>query len=759
MKTIIAFSLFLLLLQTPLAIGQTSTVIWQVNSFDINVNVQQEQRLIAVAATLNATNVGNGQGRTLTVRLNSKVSMKSVAVAGAPATFRQGAEAKPDLQKFEISLPSTVAPKGNTSVTVNYTFPVESNSGLAAISPIGTEFLPDSFWFPMPNTPFTIRGADTAPYRISVNLPNAVAGGTEKTGQAGSISFDQSLHGQPFFVQGDWDRIEGSGDNKGVIVLAPKGANAVERKGAETLISFAGAARTFFSTSLGPAPDVPIRLVAVRRGTGFSDGGTLLFDADALRLPRIDAATALAVSETVARLWIGGRVAVRGEGSGVLKDGLVRYLATLFIEKQFGREAVQSELYRERIAYTTVAQRDAPLAVTNQMDSTYYNSVPNRGAMVWRLIDRSLGRDVLLSFLRDFATNNPNGVTLASVRSALNEKGGESLKAQLDQQLDQVVDTDLLVGLPQQRGAEWVSALRNLGSVDVNVPVVATTDRGEVITVQATIPAKNFSEVAFKTTSKIVRVEVDPGKLYPQTSYGNDVVPHTKDLNDALNDISSQLGAQDFAKAEVSARELLAAAPRLQEARILLARALLGANKLDEAEKLFQASLNEPLPFTATLAWANIGLGEISMKRNQPAEAAKRFNEAIIASRDFPSSLAAHAARIRAEAAANTAPPIDESARTFVTQFGQAVLTNKRADLESRVVPGELVKFINATIGTDVWETRVVRTEELSGGLLVADVTVRLRKLGTEGNGTAVFLLSRVGGAWKLSGIDLFDVK
>jgi len=759
MKTIIAFSLFLLLLQTPLAIGQTSTVIWQVNSFDINVNVQQEQRLIAVAATLNATNVGNGQGRTLTVRLNSKASMKSVAVAGAPATFRQGAEAKPDLQKFEISLPSTVAPNGSTSVTVNYTFPVESNSGLAAISPIGTEFLPDSFWFPMPNTPFTIRGADTAPYRISVNLPNAVAGGTEKTGQAGSISFDQSLHGQPFFVQGDWDRIEGSGDNKGVIVLAPKGANAVERKGAETLISFAGAARTFFSTSLGPAPDVPIRLVAVRRGTGFSDGGTLLFDADALRLPRIDAATALAVSETVARLWIGGRVAVRGEGSGVLKDGLVRYLATLFIEKQFGREAVQSELYRERIAYTTVAQRDAPLAVTNQMDSTYYNSVPNRGAMVWRLIDRSLGRDVLLSFLRDFATNNPNGVTLASVRSALNEKGGESLKAQLDQQLDQVVDTDLLVGLPQQRGAEWVSALRNLGSVDVNVPVVATTDRGEVITVQATIPAKNFSEVAFKTTSKIVRVEVDPGKLYPQTSYGNDVVPHTKDLNDALNDISSQLGAQDFAKAEASARELLAAAPRLQEARILLARALLGANKLDEAEKLFQASLNEPLPFTATLAWANIGLGEISMKRNQPAEAAKRFNEAIIASRDFPSSLAAHAARIRAEAAANTAPPIDESARTFVTQFGQAVLTNKRADLESRVVPGELVKFINATIGTDVWETRVVRTEELSGGLLVADVTVRLRKLGTEGNGTAVFLLSRVGGAWKLSGIDLFDVK
>jgi len=762
MKTIIACTVLLLLLQVPVAnLGQTTTtVIWQVNSFDLNVNVQQDQRLIGVTATLNATNVGNGTGRTLTVRLNSKVSIKSVTVAGSPANFRQTPEARADVQKFEIALPSAVAPNASTNVTVNYSYPVESNTGLAAISPIGTHFLPLSFWFPMPNTPFTIRGADTAPFKIAINLPNAVSGGIEKSGSAaGSISFEQPLHGQPFFVQGDWDRVEGSGDNKGIVVLVPKGANAGERKGAETLMNLTNAARSFFSASLGPAPDVPVRLVAVRRGAGFSDGGTLLFDADALRLPRIDAATALALSETVARMWFGGRVAVRGEGSGVLNDGLIRYLATLFLEKQFGRDAVQSELYRERIAYSTVAERDAPLAKANQLDSTYFNSVPNRGAMVWRLIDRAMGRDALLGFLREQAGNNPNGVTLASFRAALSSKGGAAVQSLLDQQLDQVIDTDLMVGLPQQRGAEWVSALRNLGSLDVTVPVIATTDRGEVITSQVTIPAKNFSEVVFKTTARIVRVEVDPEKLYPQTSYGNDVVPHNKDLNDALNDAAAQLGAQEFAKAEVTARELLTAAPRLQEARILLARAMLGANKLDEAEKLFQASLNEPLPFTATLAWANIGLGEINMKRNQPAEAAKRFNEAVIASRDYPSSLAARAARIRAEAAANSTPPVDESARTFLNQFAQAVITNKRADLESRVVPGELVKFINATIGTDVWETRVVRTEELSGGILAADVIVHLRKLGTEGNGTAVFLLSRVGGGWKLSGIDLFEVK
>jgi hypothetical protein len=188
-----------------------------------------------------------------------------------------------------------------------------------------------------------------------------------------------------------------------------------------------------------------------------------------------------------------------------------------------------------------------------------------------------------------------------------------------------------------------------------------------------------------------------------------------------------------------------------------LGRALLGENKLDEAEKTFRASLDEPLPFAATLAWANIGLGEISMKRNQPAEAAKRFNDAVFASRDYPSSLAARSARIRAEQAANNLPPVDESVRTFVTQFSQAVVGGKKADLESRVVPGELVRFINASIGTDTWTTTVVRTEQLNADLIAADVSITAKKLGKEGTGTAVFMLSRTPAGLRLLGIELFE--
>ena len=756
MRILLLLTLILCLV-TQAGAQAPSTVIWQVNSFDINVNVQQAERVLNSIATITATNIGTGSGRTLTLRLNSKASVKSVMVGGAATTFRPGTETRGDLQRIEIALPG-VAPNSSVTAAVAYSLPVESNSGLTAISPIATQFLPLSFWYPMPNTPYSVRGADTAPFRLAVNIPNAISSGVEKTGPAG-VSFEQSLHGQPFFVQGDWDKLEGAADGKGIVVLLEKGAGAEERKHAEALIAFAAAARSFYATAFGPAPDVPVRLVAVRRGAGFNDSGTVLFDADTLRLPKLDEATALSVAEAVGHLWIGGQTAIQGEGGGVLRDALVRFLATEFLEKQFGADAVKSELYRQRLAYATVAQRDGPLARTSQLDSTYFASVPNRGAMFWRLVERRLGREEFFGVLRAALQGGKNGLTLPAVREALVARGGESLKALLDQQLDQVVDTDLLIGLPQQRGADWVSALRNLGSIDVTVPVVATTERGEQVRAEATVPAKNFGEVVFKTPSKIVRVEVDPDKLYPQLDYGNDVVPRAKDLTQALNEAALQLGAQDFAKAEATARAMLASAPRFQEGQIILARALLGQGRLDEAEKLFRSALEEPLPFAATLAWANIGLGEIAMKHNQPAEAAKRFNDAVIASRDYPSSLAARAARIRAEAAANNAPPVDETARAFITQLSQAVVSNKKAELESRIVSGELVKFINASIGTEAWETKVVRTEQLNANLIAADVQIRANKLGTVGAGTAVLMLARTPSGWKLSDIELFEVR
>jgi TolA-binding protein len=646
-------------------------------------------------------------------------------------------------------------------VSVSYSLPVENNTGLAAISPLGSQFRPESFWYPAPNTPFTVRGGDTAPFRLTVNGPNAVSSGVEKSGSGSSV-YEQGLNAQPFFVQGEWDRIDGSGDVKDIIALVPKGASAEERRQAGSIMSLAASARAFYSAMLGPPPATPIRIVAVRRGAGFNEAGTVLLEAGALRRMKIDSGTALLLSETVARLWIGGQTAVRGEGGGVIRDGLVRFLATLFVEKQFGREAAAAELLRQRLAFSAVAKRDAPLSRATPLDDTYYNSVPNRGAMVWRLVDRRIGRESLITTIREqlqAGKDNLNGVSLAALRVALAQRGGEKLKTLLDQQIDQVIDMDLMIGLPQQRGSEWVSALRNLGSTEAVVTVTATTDRGEQLSVEATIPARNFADAVFKTTSKPVRTEIDPEKLYPQLDYANDSAPRVRDPGEAVAEATRFFGAQDYPKAESVAREILAIYPHLQEARIILGRALLAQNRNDEAEKLFRAALEDVLPTPGAIAWANIGLGEISLKKGQAAEAAKRFDEAVRADADYPSSVTARAARIRAESTAG-APPVDESVRAFVKQLDQAITGGKKVELDSRVVSGELVRFIGGIVGSqpEIWQSTVLRSEPLDANLIAVDVSINAKELGREQSGTAVLILSRVGGL-KLTGVELFEVR
>src|SRR5882724_10072013 len=227
MKTLLAITLLFSFAIATSAQDEAVRVVWQVTSFDIVANLQQAERALNATGTLNVKNVGTGAGTTLTVRLNSKASIKTASVGGATAVFR----ALPDrgeLQRVTVTLPSSVTPNATVSLTVNYVFPIESNAGSAAISPVSSQFLPLSFWYPEPNSPFTVLGADTAPFHLSVNAPNIVSSGIEKTSTAGSSTFEQNLTGQPFFIQGDWDRLEGTGDAKGIVVFLSKGVSAEE---------------------------------------------------------------------------------------------------------------------------------------------------------------------------------------------------------------------------------------------------------------------------------------------------------------------------------------------------------------------------------------------------------------------------------------------------------------------------------------------------------------------------------------------------
>src|SRR6185437_4125869 len=736
---------------------------WQVTNFDINVANLSSERALNARATLNVRNVGRGAGSTLTLRINTKAEVKNVTVGTVAAGYKLLPEPRGGGQRILINLPSAVAASDTISVTVEYRLPIEDNTGVAAISPVGSQFLPSSMWYPAPNTAFAVRGPDYAPFRLNLNNATAISSGIEKSAGGNSV-FEQSLNAQPFFVIGEWDRVDGGAGASGIVTFVPKGASDEERKQAQSLMTLAANARTFYAGLLGNAPELPVRLITVRRGAGFDDGGAILLGEGSLRRKKVDSTTALAIAEAVARMWVGTNTAVRGEGFGVLREGLTRYLATLFIEKEFGADAANEERARQRLAYESIAKRDAPLARTTALDPTYFNSVGNKGAMVWRLTANFMGPGNFIGVVRDALASSQKeieGLTLARLRAALNDRGGATMKNILDQELDQPTDMDLLVGLPQQQAGQWTVALRNLGSFNAKVVVAAVTNSGQRITSEGTIPAHDFAQVTFSSTTPIARVEVDPEKLYPQLDYTNDVAPRPIETSASLSEAMRLFGTQDYPKAELLAKQLIAVAPETQEARVLFARALLAQNKLDEAEREFRQLAENRLPTPSTLAWSAIGLGEIASRRGQAKEAARLFNEAVRADAEYAATLNARAARIRAEAAAGMTPAIDESAKAFIAQFDAAVRTGRQNEILPLIVTGELKRFTQQVVGTqpELWETRVLRTEALGANQIAVDVAMQTRQLGADHSGTAVFVLAKVGGGWKLNAIELFEVK
>ena len=730
---------------------------WQVTNFDISVSNPGSDRGLNVKAVLALRNIGRGPGSTASLRVNPKVEIKSIMIGSAVATNRAAPESRTGSQRITVNLPAQVAPNDSVSLTIEYRFPVADNTGVNSISPVGTQFLPQSMWYPVVNNSYSIRGADFAPFRLTISGGAGLSSGVEKSPGV----FEQSLNAQPFFLIGTWDRIDG-GAAKGISAYLPKGAAAEQQKQAEALIGLANDARTFFSGLLGPISDAPIRLIAVKRGAGFDDGGAVLLGDGSFARKKIDATTAMTIAEAVARMWIGGSTAARGEGNGAVREGLSRFLATLFIEKQFGPDAGESERARQRSAYAGIARRDGPVSRAAALnDPTYFSSVANKGAMVWRLADHLIGREVFMATLKELlaaAKSSPDGLSLTMLRAALAERGGATVKKVLDQQLDQTTDMDLLAGLPHQENGQWVAALRNLGTVEAVVTVAGYSSTGQRTTAQVILPAQDFGQAIFKNASQVTRVEVDPEKFYPQLDYTNDTSPRSTDVGAALAEANRLFGAQDYAKSENVARQLLASSPQSQEARIVLGRTLLAQNKIDEAEKEFKQLLAERLPLPAALAWGSIGLGEIAMRRNQSAEAVRLFTEAVRADAEYASTFTARSERIRAEGAGL---PVDESVRNFVNQLDGAIRSGRQTEIAGFITPGELTRFVQQLVGSqpEAWQTKVVRTEQLDEHRVAADVTINSRQLGVDHAGTAVFIVTRAGGGYKLEAIEFFEVK
>ena len=83
----------------------------------------------------------------------------------------------------------------------------------------------------------------------------------------------------------------------------------------------------------------------------------------------------------------------------------------------------------------------------------------------------------------------------------------------------------------------------------------------------------------FKTTNKIVRVEVDGEKLFPQLDYSNDVKPVEIDESDLLLFAKKPFDKQDFANAEKNARLVLRDNPRFDDVRDFAGAFAIGAKQ------------------------------------------------------------------------------------------------------------------------------------------------------------------------------------
>jgi hypothetical protein len=719
---------------------------WQVVKYDITATLPQAEndRNLTSKARLDLKNVSSRAASTLTLRISPSAVISAVTVNGSPADFTKGEEklGSGALQRIGIRVPS-VQPGGSLVATVDYKLAVSDNTGLGSISSVGAQFLPLSFWYPTPNSWYFARGADYAPYKVSVTSAGhtVVSSGAEAAG-----AFDQKSAGQPFFVSGSWDTANAGG----VAVLMPKGAGTEEQKAASELAALASDAKAFMVGLLGPAPDIPIRIVGVRRAGGFTSGGTILVDDGVFRRGRIDSQTAMTIADSIAKVWIGSAVSLTGDGSGVLREGLTKFLATQFLESKFGKDVADVERHRQRVAYAAVSRRDAPLTVVSPLDDFYYPEVANKGAMVWRILARKVGPDEFFKGVR--AATQDGVASLAEVRSQF-----PADKELLDHLFDQVTETNLLAGLPQVAGGETRIALKNTSPIDVTVNVAVATANGQRLSAPTTIRARSFGEIAFKTTAKVERVEIDPEKFYPQTDYSDDVAPRESTESDLLLGVKRSFDKQEFANAEKTARAVLRDLPRFDDVRVLLARSLLSLNRTADAEKEFRSVLDEKLPSARSIAWANVGLADVASKSGQASQAATFAAKAIGADGEYGATLAARAIRNRA----NSGSAVDESVKTYFANFDRAAVANRKADLESLAVPGEVSRFVSGMSGQVVeWKTQVTHVDRIDTNNVWVEAALTIRLLNREiETGMAVFRLTRSGSSWKLSSVDIFEVR
>ena len=186
--------------------------------------------------------------------------------------------------------------------------------------------------------------------------------------------------------------------------------------------------------------------------------------------------------------------------------------------------------------------------------------------------------------------------------------------------------------------------------------------------------------------------------------YSDDIAPRETTDSDLVLAVKRDFDRQAYPAAEQSARTILRWSPRFEDVRLLYARSLLAQNKLLEAEREFTAVLSEKLPTTRSLAWAAVGMADVTSRTGRSDEALRFAEQALRADADYGAGLAARVLRNKL----NRPSASDESIKGFFAQFDKAAISNRKTEIDALVMPGEIARFANGITGQAVeWRSKL----------------------------------------------------
>jgi hypothetical protein len=104
---------------------------------------------------------------------------------------------------------------------------------------------------------------------------------------------------------------------------------------------------------------------------------------------------------------------------------------------------------------------------------------------------------------------------------------------------------------------------------------------------------------------------------------------------------------------------------------------------------------------------------------------------------------------------------IEEGIKTFFAQFDKAAVSNRKADIENLLLSGEVSKFASGITGqTEQWQTKILQVDKIDNNNVLIESSLNIKLLNREPeSGVAVYRLSKFGNNWKLSGVEMFEIR